>query len=66
MRLGEILRKWRIMSQLTVREVAVQIGILPSTYCRIENGKAMDGRTLAEVMTWMTEETKETANENPR
>ena len=63
MRLGDILRKWRIMSELTVREVAVQIGILPSTYCRIENGKAMDGRTLAAVMKWMTEEPKEVADD---
>lgn len=65
MRLGEVLRKWRLMSELNVREVAERIGISPATYSRVERGEGMDGRTLAAVMRWMFEEVPETFETRP-
>jgi transcriptional regulator with XRE-family HTH domain len=54
MRLGEILRYWRKFADRTVREAAADIGISPATLCRVENGKEMDGKTLAKILNWLT------------
>ncbi len=56
MRLGEVMRKFRVMSELSQRDLAEQIGLNVSTICRIENGEGMDGKTLAKVLVWLTEE----------
>jgi len=55
-KLGEVLKKWRGWSELTVRDVAKDMGIAASTLCRIENGEMMDGRTLAAIMQWLFRE----------
>ncbi len=56
MQLADVLKKWRRMTDLTVRDAAGQIGISVSTLSRIENGELMDGRTLAKIFTWLTTE----------
>ena len=56
MRLGEVIRKFRVMSELSQRDLANQIGVNVSTLCRIENGEGMDGKTLAKVLGWLMEE----------
>jgi len=43
------------MSDLTLREAAKQIGLSAPTLSRVERGLAMDGRTLAAILRWMTE-----------
>jgi transcriptional regulator with XRE-family HTH domain len=53
MKLGDILRKWRLMSDLTVRDAAKEIGISSPTLSRIEQGISMDGTTLAKILRWM-------------
>lgn len=53
MRLGEVIRLWRKMSDLGVREVAADIGVSHGTLSRIERGEAMDGNTLAKVLVWL-------------
>lgn len=53
MQIGDVLRKWRKMSDLTVKDAAKQIGIGTSTLLRIENGEMMDGVTLAKILTWL-------------
>lgn len=58
MRLGEILRAWRIHRELNLRHVAKLMGISASTLSRIENGLACDGRTLATILTWLMEQPK--------
>lgn len=53
-RLGGVLRDWRLMNRLTVREVCKVIGIKSaSTLCRLENGKACDAETLARILSWL-------------
>jgi transcriptional regulator with XRE-family HTH domain len=53
MKLGEVIRLWRKMSDLGVREVAADIGVSHGTLSRIERGEAMDGNTLAKVLVWL-------------
>lgn len=53
MRLGQILRKWRILADLTMAQVAEQIGIGTSTLVHIEQGKVPDGKTLLKLMAWL-------------
>ena len=55
MRLGTVLRDWRAMNRLTIRQVSKQIGLPISTLSRIENGQSMDGRSVARILTWMLE-----------
>lgn len=53
MRLGIILRKWRLMFDLEIKDVAREIGISPSTLTRLEGGGMPDGETLAKVLCFM-------------
>lgn len=52
--LGDVLKKWRVMSQLEQRGAARMIGISASTLCRIENGETTpDAITLMAVFNWL-------------
>ena len=55
MRLGEVIKKWRVMSEKGLRETAKDIGINASTLVRIEAGEGMDAQTLAAVLRWLME-----------
>ncbi len=56
MKLGEVLKKWRTMSDIGIRQVAKDIGISAATLSRIERGESMDGRTLALIQAWLFRE----------
>jgi transcriptional regulator with XRE-family HTH domain len=58
MRIGEVLRKWRLMSEITMREAAKASGVSLSTWCRVEKGFAPDGPTLARLLNWLMEDTR--------
>lgn len=58
-RVGEVLRKWRLMSEVTTRDLAERIGISAATLSRVERGEAMDGATLAKILNWLFEATKQ-------
>lgn len=54
MRLAAVLRKYRLMNELTVRDLAKSIGISAPTLCRFENGNGgIDGDTLAKILLWL-------------
>lgn len=53
MRLAEILRKYRIHSERSVRSLAEEIGLPSATYSRVERGEQMDGHTLALILSWL-------------
>jgi len=53
MKLGDVIRRYRIMSELTLREVGKDIGIGAATLMRLEHGLEPDGRTLAKVLMWL-------------
>lgn len=51
--LGQVLRRWRIMSELSMRDAAHQIGIGASTLCRIEQGLAVDQSAMLKIINWL-------------
>jgi transcriptional regulator with XRE-family HTH domain len=53
MRIGNVLRKWRTMEELSIRDVAKEIGTSHSTLSRIERGEPCDSDTLAAVIIWL-------------
>lgn len=53
MRLGEVIRKWRKMSDVGIRDISSEIGISHGTLSRIERGEPMEGETLAKVLHWL-------------
>ena len=50
--LGEVLRKWRVMKELSLREAAPMIGLNHATLFRIEEGRAMDAATMLKLWSW--------------
>jgi transcriptional regulator with XRE-family HTH domain len=53
MRLGQVIKKWRVMSELGIREVAKAIGTSPATLSRLERGEDTNGETLAQILKWL-------------
>lgn len=54
MRLGAIIRKWRMVNDYAVRDIAEQIGIAPSTLVHIEQGTTPPhSETLIALMSWL-------------
>jgi transcriptional regulator with XRE-family HTH domain len=52
MKLGKVIRTYRLMQELTLRELGQEIGIGAATLMRIEKGHEPDGTTLAKVLAW--------------
>jgi transcriptional regulator with XRE-family HTH domain len=53
MKLGDVLRKWRLMSELDLRTVAAEIGTDASTLIRIEQGRSPSAETLRNILIWL-------------
>jgi transcriptional regulator with XRE-family HTH domain len=53
MRLGDVLRRWRKMADINIRDAARSMKVSAATLSRIENGKDADGKTLAAILTWL-------------
>jgi len=68
MRLGKIIRRWRLSNEFPVKDVAAQIGIAPSTLVHMEQGKLPPhSETLIAVWNWLlTPEPGPIAVEPPR
>lgn len=58
MKLGRVINKWRLMSELTLRQAAKQIGIPHCTLMRLEMGHSPRAETLREVLAWLLAEWK--------
>ncbi|MDR3755189.1 MAG: helix-turn-helix domain-containing protein [Terracidiphilus sp.] len=56
MRIGDLLRAWRILEKMTLRGMADEIGLPLETYRRVERGDELRGRTLAKVLRWLLED----------
>ena len=56
MRLGIVLRKYRTMQGLGVRELARQIGISFQVLHRVETGRNLDAANFMKVLKWLVEE----------
>ena len=53
MKLGELIRLWRNVEGIAIRDMAKDIGISYSTLSRVERGEMMDGKTLAALLHWL-------------
>jgi transcriptional regulator with XRE-family HTH domain len=53
MRLGTVIRKWRLMEDRSVRDVAKEVGVSAATFHRVEQGKPCDSDTLATIFMWL-------------
>ena len=53
MNLGKVIRKYRVTSELSLRDVGKEIGIGAATLMRLEQGRDPDGQTLAKVLAWL-------------
>jgi len=56
MKLGEVIRKWRQASDLTLKEASGRIGLSLATMSRVERGENLDGATLAKILCWLLAE----------
>jgi transcriptional regulator with XRE-family HTH domain len=59
MKLGYVLNRYRVISELSLRELGAEIGIGAATLMRLEQGRVPDGETLAKILIWLL--TKETS-----
>ena len=53
MKLGIVLRKYRLMKKCDLRTQAKELGIAAATLLRIEQGKDCDAKTLAKILNWL-------------
>lgn len=53
MRLGTVLRKWRMMEERSVRDVAKEVKISSATLNRVEHNYPCDSDTLAAILAWL-------------
>jgi predicted transcriptional regulator len=53
MKLGKVIRKYRVTNELTLREVSKEIGIGAATLMRLEQGRDPDGPTLVKLIAWL-------------
>lgn len=53
MKLGEVLRRWRLMAERDLRSVGTEIGISAATLMRVEQGHVPDGKTLSKILAWL-------------
>ena len=53
MKIGKVIRKWRLMQDLDLRSVGKEIGISAATLLRVEIGHDPSGVTLTKILTWL-------------
>ena len=53
MKLGKVIRKYRVTSELSLRDVGKEIGIGAATLMRLEQGRDPDGKTMSKVLAWL-------------
>lgn len=51
--IGQLLKVWRVLNKLGVREAAIILKLSSSTISRIENGKPMDQETMVLLINWL-------------
>lgn len=54
--LGRVIKKYRLMSEKNLRDMAAEIGVSPATLMRIEHGRSIDAATLVVLLNWLTKE----------
>ena len=55
MMIGTMIRCWRRIEDVGLREAATQIGVSHGTLSRIERGDQMDAYTMMKLLRWLFE-----------
>ena len=55
MKLGKVIRTYRVVNELSLRALGQEIGISAATLMRIEQGLDPDGPTLVKVQAWLAQ-----------
>lgn len=55
MMVGTMIRCWRRIEDVGIREAAQQIGVSHGTLSRIERGEQMDAATMMKLLRWLFE-----------
>ena len=53
MKLGEVLRKWRLMCELDLRTAANLMDISAATLMRVERGHPPSSQTFMKILSWL-------------
>jgi hypothetical protein len=56
MMVGTMIRCWRRIEDVGIREAAKQIGVSHGTLSRIERGDQMDAYTMMKLLRWLFEQ----------
>ena len=56
MKAAEVIKKYRIMNEMSQRKLADEIGVDHSTFCRFENGEDISARTMMSIINWLFED----------
>lgn len=62
--LGNLLKTWRLKHDLTLRDLANEIGISHTTLMRIEEGRNCDATTFYEIMGRLFKEVEPQTNKS--
>jgi transcriptional regulator with XRE-family HTH domain len=54
MKVGKLLRLYRNIEDIGIRDFAANLGIAAATLSRVERGLPMTGKTLAKIIHWLT------------
>lgn len=54
MKLGEVIRAYRVHREVSLRACAAQIGLGAATLMRFEQGQAIDAKTFLLILRWLT------------
>lgn len=52
MRIGRMIKFYRMVGLQGIREQSREIGISTATLSRLENGKSVDGKTMIKIIKW--------------
>lgn len=53
MKISKIIKLYRAVNDIGVRELANELKISPATLSRIENGKDVEGKTMLLIINWL-------------
>ncbi len=53
MNIGKVLHKWRVSSEIPLRDFCKEIKLDHSTLWRLENGKEPSAETMRKVLLWL-------------
>jgi transcriptional regulator with XRE-family HTH domain len=53
MKLGQVIRRYRVTGEVSLRDMGKDIGISAATLMRLEQGRDPDGATLTKVLIWL-------------